>query len=318
MMNPFSYTMAAAMVGTCMVSTAMAEDWLTDLPTALKQAEAEGKAVLVDFTGSDWCGWCVRMRSTILDTPAFRSYAADKFVLMEVDVPKNVAKIGAELHAKNRALAARYSVTAYPTLLVLDTRGEVLGGFIGGRDALPYVTAPLDEALSNKKRLEEARKLQGEAKAQALYAVYSTMQPELRKLCRALRDEIAAADADNTTGIHDEIRDSAKMEQLQADLAAIGMNFEQGNARIDREWAEASEANKPLIRKLRMEYLERSRDHIITHANSTDDVLKLKQLLLLMAEYASPQEAADLRREIEAQFAEPEQVLRMLRAKQKP
>lgn len=318
MMQQITYTLAAALSTTVMICPTYANDWLTDLDEAKAKARAENKAILVDFTGSDWCGWCVQLRTTILDTEAFRSYAADKFVLMEVDVPKNVAKIGAELHAKNRALAARYSVTTYPTLLVLDTRGEVLGGFIGGRDALSYVTAPLDEALRNKKRLEEARKLQDEAKAQALYAVYSTMQPELRKLCRALRDEIATADADNTTGIHDEIRDSAKMEQLQADLAAIGMNFEQGNARIDREWAEATEANKPLIRKLRMEYLERCRDHIITHANTTDDVLKLKQLLLLMAEHVSPQEAADLRHEIEAQFAKPEQVLQMLRAKQKP
>ena len=317
MMSHFSRTAPAIAAGIILTAPAFATDWMTDLPAACEQARKEGKAVLVDFTGSDWCGWCVRMRSTILNAPAFREYAADKFVLMEVDVPKNVAKIGAELHAKNTALARRYAVTAYPTILVLNPDGEVMGGLIGGRDRMENVIAPLNEALQNKTALEAARRLKGVDKAQALFAVYSAMQPELRKLCKPLRDEIAAADPKNTTGIHDEIRDTARMEKLQADIAATGTDFERGMARFEQELKDCSEANRALIIRLRSDYLSRCRDAIIMQADSKEDILKLKQVLLLMANDLTPQEAADIKREIETEFADPEAVLQMLREKQK-
>ena len=71
------------------LAPAWAAEWMTDLEAAKAKAAAENKAVLVDFTGSDWCGWCIRLRKQVLDTPAFEAYARDKFVLMEVDVPQN-------------------------------------------------------------------------------------------------------------------------------------------------------------------------------------------------------------------------------------
>ena len=57
--------------------------WLTDLPKAQAQAKAENKIVLMDFTGSDWCGWCIKFHKEVLDTPEFQAYAAKNVELVE-------------------------------------------------------------------------------------------------------------------------------------------------------------------------------------------------------------------------------------------
>ena len=86
---------------------------MTDLPAALQQAEREGKLVLVDFTGSDWCSACIVLRRTVLDKPAFREFAADKFVLMEVDLPMTEG-MNPELRRRNEEIAKRYGVGGFP------------------------------------------------------------------------------------------------------------------------------------------------------------------------------------------------------------
>ena len=291
-------------------------EWMTDLDAACAKAKAEGKAVLVDFTGSDWCGWCVRLRSTILDTPTFQNYAKDKFVLMEVDIPKNVARIGAELHARNRQIAARYNVTSYPSVLVLNYKGEVLGGFIGGRDTIENVIKPLDEALTNNKKTTEARKLKGEARAQALFAVYNQLHPSMRPYFRTLRDEIAAADPKNTTGIHAEIRDTNQMEQLKQKMNTAGGDYEAGMKILQQEIEQASATNYPLIAQMRQDFIRRRQEHLVMHAKSIEDVMELKKVLLDLAEYSDFEDAADMRKETEEMFRNPEEVLEMLKAKQ--
>ena len=298
-----------------MACAAYGAEWMTDLDAACAKAKAEGKAVLVDFTGSDWCGWCVRLRNTILDTPTFRNYAQDKFVLMEVDVPKNVARIGAELHARNRQIAARYNVTTYPTILVLNPEGEVLGGFVGGRDTMESVIKPLDEALTTRSKTEEASLLQGEARAQALFAVYNQLHPNMRPYFRSLRDEIAACDTQNSTGIHNEIRDTKQMEQLKQQLNEIGADYDAGMKLLQQEIEQASATNHPLIARMRQDFIRRHQDQLVMQANSLEDVMKLKKVLLDLAEYSDLEDAADIRRETEDMFRHPEEVLNMLKSK---
>src|SRR5689334_15851945 len=69
------------------VSHLHAAEWLTDLPTALAKAKAEGKSVLMDFTGSDWCPWCIRLRKEIFDQTAFQKFADENLILVELDFP---------------------------------------------------------------------------------------------------------------------------------------------------------------------------------------------------------------------------------------
>src|SRR5262245_30005189 len=65
-----------------------AVSWLTDLPAAEAQAKAEGKFVLINFTGSDWCGWCMKLRKEVFLKSEFNDYAKTNLILVEVDFPK--------------------------------------------------------------------------------------------------------------------------------------------------------------------------------------------------------------------------------------
>ena len=138
-----------------------ADAWLTDLEAAKKQAAAEKKDILVDFTGSDWCGWCIRLKKEVFDQPEFAE-AAKKFVLVELDFP-NKKPQSDEVKAKNRAAQKTYGITGFPTILLMDAQGEVYartGYQAGGPEK--YVTH-LQE-LSKKNTPEGKKALAAEAK----------------------------------------------------------------------------------------------------------------------------------------------------------
>ena len=101
-------------------------DWTTDASAALAKAKAENKVVLLDFTGSDWCGWCIKFKKEAIDTPEFQDYAAKNLVLVEVDFPRRKQQ-STELKTANKALARKYNITGYPTFVVLNKDGKEIG-----------------------------------------------------------------------------------------------------------------------------------------------------------------------------------------------
>jgi thioredoxin-related protein len=103
-----------------------ADTWLTDLPKAEAQAKAENKIVLMDFTGSDWCPWCIKFKKEVLDDQKFLDYASKNVVLVEVDFPRKTEQ-SADLKKANAALNDQYKVNGYPTLVVLDKDGKEIG-----------------------------------------------------------------------------------------------------------------------------------------------------------------------------------------------
>jgi len=107
-------------------SNLRAANWVTDLPSALNAAKSQNKAVLINFTGSDWCGWCIRLRNEVFSQPEFDAYAAENLVLVEADFPQHKAQTS-ELKQANAALSARFQIKGYPTLILLDGDGKQLG-----------------------------------------------------------------------------------------------------------------------------------------------------------------------------------------------
>lgn len=107
-------------------ATAADANWLTDLPKAQAQAAKENKMVLLDFTGSDWCGWCIKLNKEVFSQPAFINYAKTNLVLVEVDFPAK-KKLSAEQKKANDALAKKYNIKGYPTIIVLDSKGQKIG-----------------------------------------------------------------------------------------------------------------------------------------------------------------------------------------------
>ena len=102
--------------------------WTDNYKEAAVRAQAEGKAMLLDFTGSDWCPWCMRMHKEALDKPSFKDYARKNLVLVEVDFPNHKPQ-PARVQAQNEHLAKQYGVDEFPTLILVSKRGKVLDRF---------------------------------------------------------------------------------------------------------------------------------------------------------------------------------------------
>lgn len=115
------------------LAAADAAGWLESHPQALAEAKKTGRPVLADFTGSDWCGWCIKLKKEVFDTPAFKEWAGKNVVLLELDFPQRKAQV-AEIKAQNQKLAQQHGIEGFPTVLILDADGKKLGelGYMAG------------------------------------------------------------------------------------------------------------------------------------------------------------------------------------------
>jgi thioredoxin-related protein len=104
--------------------------WTTDLPAAQTQAKKDKKLVLMNFTGSDWCGWCKKLQAEVFTTKEFDTFAKDKLVLVEIDFP-NQKKQSAALKKANEALQAKYKADGFPTIVVLNGDGKEVWRQVG-------------------------------------------------------------------------------------------------------------------------------------------------------------------------------------------
>jgi thioredoxin-related protein len=114
-------------------SSSRAAIWLTDYDAALVQAKNERKLVLMNFTGSDWCGWCMKLKAEVFDTPAFATFADANLILLEVDFPRRRPMTSQQRQA-NQALAEKFGVSGYPTIVIADGLGRLAGelGYMPG------------------------------------------------------------------------------------------------------------------------------------------------------------------------------------------
>ena len=104
--------------------------WLDSYTEALQLARESGKPVLVNFTGSDWCRYCIQLVDEVFLTPEFESWAAANVILLELDYPRRTT-LGPELRSQNQQLAQQFGVSRYPTILFLDGEGNPLGSPMG-------------------------------------------------------------------------------------------------------------------------------------------------------------------------------------------
>lgn len=108
---------AVAMVG---LSFAELKGWHTDLDKALELAKKEKKALLVEFTGSDWCPPCIAMRKNVFSKKDFVDAASKDFILVELDFPRG----DQELKKKNDPYAKQYNIEGFPTVILMDHDGK--------------------------------------------------------------------------------------------------------------------------------------------------------------------------------------------------
>jgi protein disulfide-isomerase len=112
---------------------AAAGKWTNSAPEAAALAKASGRLILADFTGSDWCGWCKRLKAEVFDTKEFHDWSAKNVVLLEVDFPQSIQQPDG-LKRQNQNLQKAYNISGYPTILFLNADGKIVGksGYMDG------------------------------------------------------------------------------------------------------------------------------------------------------------------------------------------
>jgi protein disulfide-isomerase len=109
--------------------------WVTDYKKAQEAAKVSHKLLLLNFTGSDWCGYCFQLDRAILKRPEFKDYASKNLVLEEVDFPRHGGPRwtaqSAEVKKQNEGLAERYQIEGFPTLVVLNGDGKTVWRYDG-------------------------------------------------------------------------------------------------------------------------------------------------------------------------------------------
>ena len=118
------FTLASVTVA-AVATIASGAEWMTDLEAAKAKARAENKAVLVDFTGSDWCGWCVKLDNEVFSKREFQNWAKDHLVVYLADFPRR-KRIAPAQKEQNNMLARKYRVNGFPTVLIVNAKGDVI------------------------------------------------------------------------------------------------------------------------------------------------------------------------------------------------
>jgi protein disulfide-isomerase len=115
-------------------------NWTANLEEAIETAKAENKAVLVNFTGSDWCKWCFKLSDEVFSQDDFKKYADENLILVKLDFPRTIQQSN-EIKAYNQSVAQKFGVQGFPTIIIINSQGKPVAktGYQPG-GAANYVT----------------------------------------------------------------------------------------------------------------------------------------------------------------------------------
>jgi len=142
--------LAASALVFAISAASFSADWMTDYDKALALSKKTGKPILADFTGSDWCGWCIRLRKEVFSKPEFNAWAKKNVILLELDYPQAKPQTAA-LKKQNESLATRYQIEGYPTILFLGSKGQVLAQYGYDQGGPKVWTTNASKMLKGKK-----------------------------------------------------------------------------------------------------------------------------------------------------------------------
>ncbi len=132
------------------LTQAYSQNWKTNFEEVKKEATEQNKRILLVFSGSDWCGPCIKLDKNIWQSKEFKIFSDKNYILYRADFPKKkVNQLPEELRNQNLALAEKYNQEGnYPLVLVLDAKGKVLG-------ILGYLNLEASEYIEKLKSLDK-------------------------------------------------------------------------------------------------------------------------------------------------------------------
>lgn len=89
--------------------------WETNVNKAISVSNKTKKPMLLFFTGSDWCGWCIRLQKEVLKTPEFAAWAKKNVVLVELDYPRRTPQ-SEEIKTQNNGMQQAFGIQGFPTI----------------------------------------------------------------------------------------------------------------------------------------------------------------------------------------------------------
>ncbi|MBN2332612.1 MAG: thioredoxin family protein [Deltaproteobacteria bacterium] len=215
--------------------------WLDDFKAAKSQATREHKDLLLVFSGSDWCGWCIKLEQEVFSQAGFMAEAEKQFILVNLDFPQRKAQAPA-VREQNQQLKADYRIEGFPTVILADAAGTPYArtGYLeGGSTAYLQHLAGFQTA---KKAVDDlmtkAEQASGMERARLLDQVLETMQANhLPGNHRKIIDEIISLDTDNQAGLQGKYEIYQKVAPIEEALRQT-RNFDQALTDLDTLLAE--------------------------------------------------------------------------------
>jgi thiol-disulfide isomerase/thioredoxin len=241
MVKAFDFWWGGALLVAGMAVPAIAggEGWTTDYEAAREEAEREGKDLLLDFTGSDWCGWCIRLQEEVFGKEEFRERAGRDFVLVELDYPR-AKELPEALVARNERLSQEFGIEGFPTIFLTDARGRPYArtGYRPG--GVGAYLEHLDGFAAQKERrddlLASAAEVEGFERARRLDAALTYLtEIEVEGGYADLVQQIIGLDPDDEAGLWSKYSVGPKLEEIERDL--LDGRLEESIEAIDEEIA---------------------------------------------------------------------------------
>ena len=198
---------------------ASGEGWETNMKKAMEKATKEKKDLLIDFTGSDWCGWCIKLGKEVFSQDVFKKEAPKHFVLVSLDFPQK-KKLAEELTKHNKKWMEKLGVTGFPTIFLTDGKGKPYAktGYQPG-GAEPYLKhlAELRKLrVARDEALAKAKRASGTKKAKLLDEAIGTMDAALiTGPYKELAQEIMKLDKKDKAGLKSKYESMFLMQDVQ-------------------------------------------------------------------------------------------------------
>ena len=182
-------------------------EWMQNFADAKAKAEKEGKNLLVDFTGSDWCVWCKRLDKEVFAEADFQKEIVKGYVLVKLDFPQDQSLVTEEIKAQNEKLQEQYKVQGFPTIFLMDAAGKPFAqtGYQagGGAKYLEHVAELSKGKAARDEHMAKAKDAKGIERAKHLASALEALNNDEMVLAhyRAEMDEVMSLDADGKAGL---------------------------------------------------------------------------------------------------------------------
>ncbi len=266
---------------------ASGDGWMNDFEAAKAKAKKEGKDLLIDFTGSDWCGWCIKLNKEVFEQEVFKKEAPLRFILVELDFPRK-KELSETLKKQNASLRDRYSVEGFPTVMICDADGRPYAktGYRSGKpeDYLQHLTDLQGQKKHRDDAFAESVELEGVDKARAIEKALSVVPPKCLSLYQDELASIVKSDPDDISGFTAKIKVAEASKQLRSlinplfkerDFASVPIKVDRY---IEQEKPTGEALQTALLYKLQAFYMEKK----------YDDALKLAEKIISINDTNQP------------------------------